>query len=106
MITVISHPDLVKVYIDEEWKNRIRASIPELPDARKARYTSEYGLPSYDAEVITSSKPIADLFEDSLKYTKDAKSVSNWIMGELLGYLNSNNLEFSEVKITAKGWAR
>lgn len=96
-------PDLVKVYIDEEWKNRIRASIPELPDARKARYTSEYGLPSYDAEVITSSKPIADLFEDSLKYTKDAKSVSNWIMGELLGYLNSNNLEFSEVKITGQG---
>jgi len=96
-------PDLVKVYIDEEWKNRIRESIPELPDARKARYTAEYGLPSYDAEVITSSKPIADLFEDSLKYTKDAKSVSNWIMGELLGYLNSNNLEFSEVKMTGQG---
>ncbi|GIO34193.1 MULTISPECIES: Asp-tRNA(Asn)/Glu-tRNA(Gln) amidotransferase subunit GatB [Paenibacillus] len=96
-------PDLVKVYIDEEWKNRIRESIPELPDARKARYTNEYGLPSYDAEVITSSKPIADLFEDSLKYTKDAKSVSNWIMGELLGYLNANNLEFSEVKMTGQG---
>ncbi|MCJ8014479.1 Asp-tRNA(Asn)/Glu-tRNA(Gln) amidotransferase subunit GatB [Paenibacillus sp. KQZ6P-2] len=96
-------PDLVKVYIDEEWKNRIRETIPELPDARKERYTSEYGLPSYDAEVITSSKPIADLFEDSLKYTKDAKSVSNWIMGELLGYLNSNNLEFSEVKMTGQG---
>jgi aspartyl-tRNA(Asn)/glutamyl-tRNA(Gln) amidotransferase subunit B len=96
-------PDLVKIYIDQEWKDRIRVSIPELPDARKARYTSEYGLPSYDAEVITSSKPIADLFEDSLKYTKDAKSVSNWIMGELLGYLNSNNLEFSDVKLTGQG---
>lgn len=96
-------PDLVKVFIDEEWKDRIRETIPELPDARKERYTSEYGLPSYDAEVITSSKPVADLFEDSLKYTKDAKSVSNWIMGELLGYLNSSNLEFSEVKITGQG---
>lgn len=96
-------PDLVKVYIDQEWKDRIQASIPELPDARKERYTTEYGLPSYDAEVITSSKPIADLFEDSLKYTKDAKSVSNWIMGELLGYLNSSNLEFSEVKLTGHG---
>ncbi|BFH65261.1 Asp-tRNA(Asn)/Glu-tRNA(Gln) amidotransferase subunit GatB [Paenibacillus azoreducens] len=96
-------PDLVKIYIDQEWKDRIRVSIPELPDARKARYTSEYGLPSYDAEVITSSKPIADLFEDSLKYTQDAKSVSNWIMGELLGYLNSNNLEFSDVKLTGQG---
>ncbi|MBE9918309.1 Asp-tRNA(Asn)/Glu-tRNA(Gln) amidotransferase subunit GatB [Paenibacillus donghaensis] len=96
-------PDLVKIYIDQEWKDRIRVSIPELPDARKARYTSQYGLPSYDAEVITSSKPIADLFEDSLKYTQDAKSVSNWIMGELLGYLNSNNLEFSDVKLTGQG---
>ncbi|MEC0370823.1 Asp-tRNA(Asn)/Glu-tRNA(Gln) amidotransferase subunit GatB [Paenibacillus chibensis] len=96
-------PDLVKVYIDQEWKDRIQATIPELPDARKERYTTEYGLPSYDAEVITSSKPIADLFEDSLKYTKDAKSVSNWIMGELLGYLNSSNLEFSEVKLTGHG---
>lgn len=96
-------PDLVKVYIDEEWKNRIRKTIPELPDARKERYTSEYGLPSYDAEVITSSKPLADLFEDSLKYTKDAKTVSNWMMGELLGYLNSSNLELSEVKLTGQG---
>ncbi len=96
-------PDLVKVYIDQEWKERIQVTIPELPDARKQRYTSEYGLPSYDAEVITSSKLVADLFEDSLKYTKDAKSVSNWIMGELLGYLNSSNLEFSEVKLTGQG---
>ncbi|WP_136608963.1 Asp-tRNA(Asn)/Glu-tRNA(Gln) amidotransferase subunit GatB [Paenibacillus dokdonensis] len=96
-------PDLVKVYIDEEWKDRIRETIPELPDARKERYTAEYGLPSYDAEVITSSKPLADLFEDSLKYTKDAKTVSNWMMGELLGYLNSSNLELSEVKLTGQG---
>src|SRR5690606_15189370 len=65
-------PDLVKLHISEEWKESIRATIPELPDARKARYTSEYELSSYDAEVITSSMKIADLFEESLKYTKDA----------------------------------
>jgi aspartyl-tRNA(Asn)/glutamyl-tRNA(Gln) amidotransferase subunit B len=96
-------PDLVSVHISEEWKEAIRATIPELPDARKARYASEYGLPDYDAGVITSSKLLADFFEDSLNYTKDAKSVSNWIMGDLLGYLNSNNLELSEVKITGQG---
>ncbi|GIP01109.1 aspartyl/glutamyl-tRNA(Asn/Gln) amidotransferase subunit B [Paenibacillus lautus] len=96
-------PDLVSVHISEEWKEAIRATIPELPDARKARYASEYGLPDYDAAVITSSKLLADFFEDSLNYTKDAKSVSNWIMGDLLGYLNSNNLELSEVKITGQG---
>lgn len=96
-------PDLVKMHIDEDWKARVRASIPELPDARKSRYVSEYSLPSYDAEVITSSIKIADFFEESLKYTKDAKAVANWIMGDLLGYLNANNLELSDVKVTGKG---
>ncbi|MGG4145855.1 Asp-tRNA(Asn)/Glu-tRNA(Gln) amidotransferase subunit GatB [Paenibacillus algorifonticola] len=96
-------PDLVRLYIDEEWKERVKASIPELPDARKARYTSDYGLPSYDADVITASKKMADFFEASLSYTKDAKAVSNWIMGDLLGYLNSNSLELSDVKITGQG---
>lgn len=96
-------PDLVTLHIDQAWKDRIRASIPELPDARKARYTSEYGLPEYDAGVITSSKALADLFENSLEYTKDAKAVSNWIMGDLLGYLNTNGLELADVKLTGQG---
>lgn len=96
-------PDLVTLHIDDEWKARVRDSIPELPDARKARYTGEYGLSAYDAEVITASMVIADLFEESLQYTKDAKAVANWIMGDLLGYLNANNLEPSQLKVTGKG---
>ncbi|CAM4420148.1 MAG: Asp-tRNA(Asn)/Glu-tRNA(Gln) amidotransferase subunit GatB [Paenibacillus macerans] len=96
-------PDLVTLHIDQAWKDRIRASIPELPDARKARYTAEYGLPEYDAGVITSSKALADLFENSLEYTKDAKAVSNWIMGDLLGFLNTNGLELADVKLTGQG---
>jgi aspartyl-tRNA(Asn)/glutamyl-tRNA(Gln) amidotransferase subunit B len=96
-------PDLVTLHIDAAWKERIRASIPELPDARKARYTAELGLPDYDAGVITSSKALADLFESSLEHTTDAKAVSNWIMGDLLAHLNSNNLELSDVKLTGQG---
>jgi aspartyl-tRNA(Asn)/glutamyl-tRNA(Gln) amidotransferase subunit B len=96
-------PDLVKMYIDDEWKARVRASIPELPDARKARYSSEFGLPSYDAAVITASKDMADFFQESLLYTSDAKAVSNWIMGDLLGYMNANSLELSQVLITGQG---
>lgn len=96
-------PDLVQVHIDDEWKARVRESIPELPDARKTRYTSELGLPAYDAGVIVSSKKLADFFEESLNYTKDAKAVSNWIMGDLLGYLNANGLEVEAVKITGQG---
>ncbi|WP_128895792.1 Asp-tRNA(Asn)/Glu-tRNA(Gln) amidotransferase subunit GatB [Longirhabdus pacifica] len=96
-------PDLVTVIIEDEWKQAVLGSIPELPDARKERYSSEYNLPSYDAEVITASKWLADFFEESLKYTKDAKAVSNWMMGELLGYVNANNLELSKLIITGKG---
>ncbi|MBD7970716.1 Asp-tRNA(Asn)/Glu-tRNA(Gln) amidotransferase subunit GatB [Paenibacillus gallinarum] len=96
-------PDLVTLHISQEWKDRVRASIPELPDERKARYTSEYGLPTYDAEVITSSVHIANLFEDSMKYTSDAKAVSNWIMGDLLGYLNSEGVEITALPLTGQG---
>jgi len=96
-------PDLVRLHIDDEWKARVRASIPELPDARQARYMQEYGLSSYDAGVLTASMKLADFFEESLKHTSDAKASANWIMGELLGYLNANNLELDDVKITGQG---
>lgn len=96
-------PDLVNVIIDEEWKTSVRATIPELPDARSARYVSELGLPAYDAGVITSSKKLADLFEEGLNYTQDAKALSNWIMGDLLGFMNANNKELDEVKLTGQG---
>lgn len=96
-------PDLVRLHIDEEWKARVRASIPELPDARQARYAEQYGLSSYDAGVLTASKKLADFFEESLKYTSDAKASANWIMGDLLGYLNANNQELDDVKVTGQG---
>lgn len=95
-------PDLVSISIDEAWLERIRSSIPELPDARKARYTNDYGLSGYDAEVIIASMQLADLFEETLQYTKDAKQAANWIMGDLLGYLNANNLEIQDVALTGQ----
>ncbi|MDT3427554.1 aspartyl-tRNA(Asn)/glutamyl-tRNA(Gln) amidotransferase subunit B [Paenibacillus forsythiae] len=96
-------PDLVVLHIDDAWREAIRSSIPELPDARRVRYSEEFGLPAYDAGVITASKPLADFFEGALNFTGDAKAVANWIMGDLLAYLNSNNLELSQVKITPQG---
>ncbi|WP_256761253.1 Asp-tRNA(Asn)/Glu-tRNA(Gln) amidotransferase subunit GatB [Cohnella sp. WQ 127256] len=96
-------PDLVRLHIDAEWKSRVKASIPELPDARQARYIQQFGLSSYDAGVLTASMKLSDFFEESLKHTSDAKASANWIMGELLGYLNANNLELEEVKITGQG---
>lgn len=90
-------PDLVSLVIDEKWKEEVRASIPELPDARKERYQKEYGLSSYDAEILTSSKEIADYFEEAVQAKADAKLLSNWIITELLGYLNAEGKEITEI---------
>lgn len=95
-------PDLVPTFIDEEWKERVRAQIPELPDERQARYVSELGLPEYDAKVITASKAMADFFEEALLFGADPKQISNWVMGEVSAYLNANDKEISQVPLTAE----
>ncbi|OUM86779.1 MAG: aspartyl/glutamyl-tRNA amidotransferase subunit B [Bacillus thermozeamaize] len=99
-------PDLVRLHIPREWVEEIRNSIPELPDSRKTRYVREYGLPDYDAGVITASKKLADYFEAAVATGADAKSISNWIMVELLGYMNKNNLEIDQVKMTPENLAK
>ena len=85
-------PDLLPLVIDEEWIERVRRSLPELPDARCARFVEQYGLPAYDAGVLTAERELADYFEACLKVFPQAKPVSNWIMGPLLGLLNSTGL--------------
>lgn len=98
-------PDLLELHIDEEWKERVRASIPELPDARKKRYVEELGLPAYDAMVLTLTKEMSDFFEATLVAGGDAKLSSNWLMGEVSAYLNSNQKELSDVALTPEGLA-
>lgn len=98
-------PDLVQLNIDDEWKERIRAEIPELPDARKKRYVEELGLPAYDAMVLTLTKEMSDFFEEVLAAGADAKLASNWLMGEVSAYLNSEQKELHEVALTPVGLA-
>lgn len=99
-------PDLVPLYIDEEWKERIRKEIPELPDARRKRYVEELDLPEYDAGVITATKEMADFFEETVKLGADVKQASNWLMGEVSGYMNKHLKELPELKITPEGLAK
>lgn len=99
-------PDLVPIYIDDEWKERIRKEIPELPDARKRRYVDEYDLPEYDAGVLTATKEMADFFEETVALGANAKQASNWLMGEVSGYMNKHLKELHELKITPEGLAK
>lgn len=90
-------PDLCPIVVDEQWLNKIRATVPELPDARKKRYIDDYGIPDYDASFITASKALAEFFELAVKSGNNTKAVSNWIMGDLSKKLNDNNLEPSQI---------
>ncbi len=98
-------PDLTDLYIDEDWKARIRAEIPELPDARKKRYIEELGLPAYDANVLTVTKEMSDFFEAVCAVGADPKQASNWVMGDVSAYLNAEGKELHEVPLTPEGLA-
>lgn len=93
-------PDLPPLSIDEAWIERVRESIPEMPKERQMRYVSELGLPEYDAEVLTATKTLSDFFDETIKEGADAKMASNWLMGDVNAYLNSEQLELSDTELT------
>lgn len=98
-------PDVPRIEISDEWIEEIRQSIPELPAARRTRYVEELGLPEYDAMVLTLSRDMSDFFDATLNEGADAKQASNWLMGEVSAYLNSEKLELLETKLTPNNLA-
>lgn len=95
-------PDLVPLKLDKDWIEGFRGSVPELPAARVSRFVREYGLPEYDAGVLTVSKGIADYFEACVKLFNQPKTVSNWVMGELTRELNLSGTEIAASPVTAE----
>jgi aspartyl-tRNA(Asn)/glutamyl-tRNA(Gln) amidotransferase subunit B len=75
-------PDLVPIMVDHQWVGEIAKSLPELPDAKRKRFVAEYGLPEYDADLLTSEKSLADWFEEAVRLGGQPKAVSNWMKGE------------------------
>jgi aspartyl-tRNA(Asn)/glutamyl-tRNA(Gln) amidotransferase subunit B len=92
-------PDLVPVAIDEAWIEAVRRTLPELPEAKRERFIRDYGLPPYDAQVLTSSKSLADYFEAAVKTFPQPKAVSNWIMSELLKELNRDQRDVRDCPV-------
>jgi aspartyl-tRNA(Asn)/glutamyl-tRNA(Gln) amidotransferase subunit B len=86
-------PDLLPLQIDEKWIAEIRAALPELPHARERRFIAEYGLPTYDAELLTSRKDVADYFEAAVKIHSNPKAISNWVMGDLFRVIKEKKLD-------------
>ncbi len=93
-------PDLLPIIVSDEWIEEIRKTIPELPEQRRSRYVEEYGLPEYDAFILTSSKKTADFFDKTVALGAAPKTVSNWLMGDIAKLVNDHELEAGDIPFT------
>lgn len=94
-------PDLLPLELDEVWRADLLASLPELPLARRARFVSQYGLPEYDADILSGERALSDYYETAVAaYGGDPKRVSNWLMNDVLAMLNEGGLTANELKLT------
>jgi len=93
-------PDLVPLVISEAWIETVRATLPELPDAKRARFVDELGLSTYDAEVLSSDRGVADYFDACVAIARDAKSCANWVMGDVLRKLKETDTLISDAPVT------
>ena len=86
-------PDLLPLLVSDEWIEEVRRSLPELPDARRARFGHDYGLPAYDADVLTMRKDVADYYEEAVRHHRNPKALSNWVMGDILRIIRERKLD-------------
>ena len=98
-------PNVIPLETDKDWIDQIREALPELPDEKQTRFVKEYGLPEYDAEVLTSTKELADFYDETVTLFNEPKTVSNWFMGELMGLLNNEKVEITQCKVTPQNLA-
>ena len=98
-------PDLLPLIVDAQLQQEIRSKLPELPETRRKRMVADYGITDYDAQVLTSSRTMADQFEEAAKAAKNPKRVANLVQGELMGRLKTRGLEIEQSPISMKGVA-
>ena len=98
-------PDLLPLVVDAKWQAEIRASLPEMPEARRERMVSQYGITPYDAAVLTASRTLADQFEEAARSAKNPKRVANLVQSEIMGRLKARGLEIEQSPISMKGIA-
>jgi aspartyl-tRNA(Asn)/glutamyl-tRNA(Gln) amidotransferase subunit B len=93
-------PDLVPIEPGKAWVEEIKAALPELPQQKAERFTREYALPAYDSRILSTSKALADYFEECVRLFPQAKTVSNWIMSDVLRLLKTDNREIEDCPVT------
>jgi aspartyl-tRNA(Asn)/glutamyl-tRNA(Gln) amidotransferase subunit B len=98
-------PDLLPLVVDEKWQAQIRATLPELPEARRQRMIKDYGITAADAETLTATRSLADQFEAAARAAKNPKRVANLVQGELIGRLKARSMELEQSPISMAGVA-
>ncbi|HMD14100.1 MAG TPA: Asp-tRNA(Asn)/Glu-tRNA(Gln) amidotransferase subunit GatB, partial [Bacteroidota bacterium] len=98
-------PDLVPILVDDAWVAKIRKDLPELPLTRRERFVKDYQIPAYDAGVLTADKALANYYEEVVKFCLQPKAASNWIMGDVMRFLNEEKRDIRQCPITAKSLA-
>ncbi|MGN0495875.1 MAG: Asp-tRNA(Asn)/Glu-tRNA(Gln) amidotransferase subunit GatB [Lachnospiraceae bacterium] len=99
-------PDLVPIVISDEWLDEIRGKQPEFREEKKARYMEEYGLPEYDADILTGTKKLADIFEETIALDANPKKVSNWLMVETMRILKEKEMDADDITFSASNLAK
>ncbi len=99
-------PDLVPIIISDAWLEEIRSKQPEFREEKKARYMEEFGLPEYDADILTGTKKLADIFEETIALDANPKKVSNWLMGETMRILKEKEMDADEITFSASNLAK
>lgn len=99
-------PDLVPIMISDAWLDEIRAKQPEFREEKKARYMEEYGLPEYDADILTGTKKLADIFEETIALDANPKKVSNWLMVETMRILKEKEMDADDITFSAANLAK
>ncbi len=97
-----SEPDLIPVIVDEDWLNTIKNGMPEMPRAKKERFVKQFGIPEKNAEVLTSTRELADYFEEAAKNAREYKKLSNWILSEVLMVLNKKKITIKDFSVPPK----
>ncbi len=96
-------PDLPPLHISVEWIAQVQASLPELPDAKVARYQADYGLSAYDAQVLTEERAVAEWFETAVQAHTDPKTVANWVINNLFALMNDHKQAIEAIRVTPAG---
>ena len=99
-------PDLVPVYISDEWIDEVKKSLPEFREEKMARYKAEFDIPDYDIGIITDSKHMADIFEETVAICSQPKKVSNWLMGETLRLLKEQDMDAEDIRFSPANLAK